>query len=426
MRAQFRLKLTCALVAMLLQAPIASSGQSTAIEYCNQGNALLRAGRYREAIEMLNQATMLEPTLAEAYFLRAQSKEHCGDASGALQDAHKALSIAPKDERYVQEYKRLLLIGVKNGDPNVQIVQAATGHRLNGDRYMSAKQYVPAISEFTEALKEAPKDDTLYTSRGNALQCAKQYSEAIADYSTAITMHPDDGGIYALRGQAESALNMLPEALHDFNVALRYRPDSWVALDGRGCIYAKQGYNAQALADFNKALAVNPADDSTYHHRAQVLAKMGSKNNAYADAMRSDKMKDPTTALEFENRARDYLRLKQYAAAANDFSKAIALAPNSVSGYMGRGRLYFQTSQFDYALNDFTKAIALSADPSAYYFRAMCYKNTQKYSFAIDDLTRVIKTNPTSLLYKERGDLYEKLGQHSLAIKDMEMSRITH
>ncbi len=113
----------------------------------------------------------------------------------------------------------------------------------------------------------------------------------------------------------------------------------------------------------------------------------------------------------FENDVRD---------AIQDFSKAIALNPQSILAYNNRSSAYKNLGMYEFAIQDITKTIEL--DPksaSGYCNRGIIYKDLGNYKFAIRDLTKAIEIAPNySWAYYNRGQIFDKLGYYKKVVED--------
>jgi tetratricopeptide (TPR) repeat protein len=94
------------------------------------------------------------------------------------------------------------------------------------------------------------------------------------------------------------------------------------------------------------------------------------------------------------------------------------------TAYFNRGHAYSQKGLFDQGIDDYTRAVALAPDyAAAYYNRGNNYRKKGFYDQAIDDYTRAIAITPHDPhAYGNRGFAYEKMGNRDLAIDDYRTS----
>jgi Flp pilus assembly protein TadD len=179
-------------------------------------------------------------------------------------------------------------------------------------------QHDLAIADFTEVIRQNPKDFTAYTERGKSYRMKGKPDLAIADFTQVITL------VVGEKGFSSNA------------VAGGLAP----AYYGRGLAYADEGKHDQAIADFTEAIRINPYPQEDHRDRGLSFASKGEYEHAIAD-----------------------------------FTEAIRLGPNDVKSYIGRGQSYAGQGKFDQAIDDYTEAIQL--DPkctAAFVNRAAAYR----------------------------------------------------
>ncbi|TIA91396.1 hypothetical protein E3P99_01113 [Wallemia hederae] len=102
-----------------------------------QGNALMSAQKYKEAIDAYTQAIELHPTNKILYSNRAAAYSQAGDQDASIADAKKALEIDPA---FARAYSRL------------------------GHAYFNAKQYENAVRAYEDGLKYDADNQTMKSS----------------------------------------------------------------------------------------------------------------------------------------------------------------------------------------------------------------------------------------------------------------------
>jgi tetratricopeptide (TPR) repeat protein len=119
--------------------------------------------------------------------------------------------------------------------------------------------------------------------------------------------------------------------------------------------------------------------------------------------------REPSTADDFYQRAREWFRNEEYDLALNNYGEAIRLKPDFAEAYHGRG-VVFIWGEYDYrrAIEDFNKALEINPEfAEAYRDRGLAYMYDGRYDRAREDLDRAIKLVPTdSLAYVHRGSTY--------------------
>ena len=129
---------------------------------------------------------------------------------------------------------------------------------------------------------------------------------------------------------------------------------------------------------------------------------------------------DPNSAVTYNNRGYAYAELGKYAEAIADYTMAIVLDPKDSTAYNNRGYVYNELGKYAEAIADCTQAIALDPkDSAAYNNRGYAYAELGKYAEAIADYTMAIVLDPKdSTAYNNRGYVYNELGKYAEAIAD--------
>lgn len=167
-------------------------------------------------------------------------------------------------------------------------------------------QYDQAIARFTEAIRLAPDETSLYAARGAARWYFERYDGAVADYGRVLDLAGDDAAAYAGRGNAlverlavDSALAkrlVLDSALSDLNQALELTTDDRIRASARrgvGLALGLLGNYQQAMEEFAASLELAPDDAFTYYSRARILQLVGEHDQARGDFGRALKATDP-------------------------------------------------------------------------------------------------------------------------------------
>ncbi|MBU6455735.1 MAG: tetratricopeptide repeat protein [Cyanobacteria bacterium REEB67] len=103
----------------------------------------------------------------------------------------------------------------------------------------------------------------------------------------------------------------------------------------RGFVYYRSGCFAQANNDFEKALSLNPNWPQGYLFRSYHAVQAGGVKAALADIAKAESMA-PLTARDLAWRGDLYMKLRNYSAAVNSYTKALKLAPRDETIYASR------------------------------------------------------------------------------------------
>jgi len=108
-----------------------------------------------------------------------------------------------------------------------------------------------------------------------------------------------------------------------------------------------------------------------------------------------------------------------YAAALNDYLKAIELNPKYSEAYYNIGVTYNTTNRFQESIEPLTKAISITPNEYMYQTRASSFFNLRRLQEAVDDYSKAIAINPKAAqAYFNRGATYLNMQQKSSACAD--------
>jgi tetratricopeptide (TPR) repeat protein len=185
------------------------------------GEQMLKAGRYAEAIQYLDRALAADSGMVNAYLLR-------GRASVALGQAD------------------------------------------------------PAVLDFTKAIQLQPAKTDGYMERAMARLGTKDYPAVVADCGEVISRNPQLTYAYTLRGMAFREMGNLSKSLEDFNHAVELAPglDTYFQ---RATTYQSMGDHPKALADLDHVISFSPASPTGYLARARSREAAGDLAGARND-----------------------------------------------------------------------------------------------------------------------------------------------
>jgi tetratricopeptide (TPR) repeat protein len=112
------------------------------------------------------------------------------------------------------------------------------------------------------------------------------------------------------------------------------------------------------------------------------------------------------------NRGIHYNHMGEYAAALEDFEKALELISNFPEAYINRGNAYFYTGQVERAIADYDRAIKRRSSKrhTAYFNRGLANESRKKHDAAFADFVRAKELKPDWVLAAGRVEHYRKQG----------------
>jgi tetratricopeptide (TPR) repeat protein len=255
--------------------------------------------------------------------------------------------------------------------------------------------------------------------RGNQLLRLNRDKEAEEEFDHAIALNPSFVHLaWYGKGTALAEQGNFPEAIRAFEASLKKKPDYPPAFSKLSAVYRELKDYKNALATIKNAIKLTPRNANFYNEKWNILVQL--KRNSEALSTINEAIVLSPRAAFYTNRGNTYDDLKDYAKAITDYTKAIAINPESLEAYFNRGIIYAALKDYAKAIADYTKAIAINPEDSGVYNnRGSAYDDLKDYAKAIADYTKAIAINPEyAKAYFNRGITYAALKDYAKAITD--------
>lgn len=286
----------------------------------------------------------------------------------------------------------------------------------------------------------AVNDDGLLISQNPAGWISKQHvttlAKAVDVFTDQIRQNPQDSGAYAGRGMIWQGERTIDDGIRDLDEAIRLNPKNAEALVWRGFDWLLRDDLDKAISDLTEALQLNPKHAIAYSIRADCWNKTAEFEKAIADSSDAIRLQ-PKFVPGHENRAIARVAKKDFRQAIIDCNEALVLEPKSGGLYGVRGTAYSGIGRYARAAEDFEKAIALAPnDPDTCkafaWFQATCsnegYRNGQDaVEYATKAYHSLLWTNAgwrnaafidtIAAAYAEDGDFEKAVEQETKAIE---------
>jgi|GEM_PF-6248548 len=260
---------------------------------------------------------------------------------------------------------------------------------------VQAKQYETAVA----TCQQAANTNALYGNMGLgvAYSALMKWDNAITALSAAISANNRAAQLYIYRGNAYYNYGDYRSAVFDLERAATLEPKLAASL-------SKLISHSRDMAELvppkkptpsveRRSLEISLAANSLLIERSMKLLNKEPQANIDELDVKVNKLLD------------DALKVDRYNGHA----------------YAERGALYNAQNKKDLAVFEYSKAIAVAPDSTSYRIsRAEIYKQLKNYSFALADLTKVIEIKPNdSDPYIKRSSVYDEMGNADLALADL-------
>ncbi|HEX8339199.1 MAG TPA: tetratricopeptide repeat protein, partial [Pyrinomonadaceae bacterium] len=161
---------------------------------------------YAVAVQMLNRATLADPTFAQGWELLTQAYMYRGRAAtGAAADAD-------------------FLSAVRSADSLARVRPDARSALLQGQALVFAKQFPRAVTALERAAASPQAPDETFYMLGYAHTQAKNFPKAITALETAAAKTPDNVEVYRLLGFSYESAKNYAKALAAYERGLQLAP----------------------------------------------------------------------------------------------------------------------------------------------------------------------------------------------------------
>jgi len=135
--------------------------------------------------------------------------------------------------------------------------QNVQAFNTRGVAYFEAKEYANAQLDYEQAIRLKPDFYQPYYNRAKLKVAQGNATDALKDYADAIRLAPDTADIYLDRGQLFAQMGNLPSALADFDKTIQLAPTNAFGYFNRGNIRFQQEEYAAAMQDFTRAVQLD-------------------------------------------------------------------------------------------------------------------------------------------------------------------------
>jgi tetratricopeptide (TPR) repeat protein len=287
----------------------------------------------------------------------------------------------------------------------------ATAYGELGNLLMAASYFDAAEACYLNAQTLATADVRWPYYLGHLYKAKGSLAKAATSFERALQLRPDDAATLVWLGDAYLAQGKSDAAQPLFERAVSLEPDSAAAHFGAGRVaLAKRDYSG-AVAHLEKALTLDP--QATAAHYQLGMAYRGRGDLIRAEAQLAEKgtieprpvdplmrtLDDLLQSAEAYNvRGGRELEASNWAAAADDFRKGLALKPSDPSLRHRLGTALYQLGDTAGAIEQFQEVIRTSPDFAKAHFSLGVIMEAQgRHQEAVDSFSNALKYDAGSI-----------------------------
>ncbi|MFN3996755.1 tetratricopeptide repeat protein [Algoriphagus sp.] len=226
--------------------------------YYHLGLCSIELEEYDFALLYLDEAILLNPSMADFHAEKGRALARLGDNVPAIESFEIALQLDPD---HLPAKQGLAL--VKTGGDAIfqeqlnQVIADSEGnsqtYKQRGFYRMNHQDISGAIEDFSIAISMDPEDSESYFYRGKIYYRQKNWGKAEADFSDAIAIEPENPDYYLARGQSRYVSENLEAAVADFTIVISLDPEFASGFYHRGITYQRMGKLSDACPDLLEA-----------------------------------------------------------------------------------------------------------------------------------------------------------------------------
>jgi serine/threonine protein kinase/tetratricopeptide (TPR) repeat protein len=311
-----------------------------------------------------------EPSAAADYFLLGVEHYQKGELKAAVQDFDRTLG--RKADHFWAQYFRAMA-------------------------HLQLGRYAEAEVGLTACLGRKPDFVWTYLMRGFAASELGKLPAAEADFHKAEQFHPDGVARYALyvnRAALRLKQRREAEAADDLRRAVDLMPEQYRAYLYLALLAKERMDYAGALRHLEQAVALCPPGPGLadlHRQRAELLYRAGKYREAVAACDRALQLQ-PDRPEVHGLRGQALLKLREYGPAVQALTAYIdSGAPPHAEVYRRRGEAYTQLGNHRAALQDYTVALALAPDATVYDHRGWAYFFCDAWQPALTDFEEALR-----------------------------------
>lgn len=316
----------------------------------------------------------------------------------------------PEAREHLASVQNALIATAKDAakDPGTPADKLGEAYGMMGQVYQAYGLNAQARDCYLNASRLAPKDFRWPYLLGKLYEREGEAQRAIGYYNAALSLRPDYLPVFVSLGNIHLQLNRLEEAGAFFKRALALDDRSAAAQYGLGQVALSKRSYAEAVKYLEQALRLAPGANRLHYALAMAYRGLGELAQAQAHLSQSgtvgvrasdpllDGLQDLARGARLHLiRGRTALEARRFAEAVEEFRKAIAEQPRSVTAHFNLGAALTQTGDFAGAIREFEETLRLDPQhPDAHYNLGLLLARADRHEEAIKHLRSAVLALP--------------------------------
>jgi tetratricopeptide (TPR) repeat protein len=225
----------------------------------NDALALYREGKYQDALNLLIEATKLQPGFFQAHYLAGMTHKQLRQLDPAIEQYEASVKFNPN---YHQAYFAL------------------------GEAYREKNDLPKAIEAYTNAIQACDRNNRTYPKApfnlGAILMEQGRNDEALVAFGKVVQWEPDNSKAYNYMGRIYRDKGEWPTALMNFSMAIQKEPNWWEPYFQQANVLNAMGDYTAAIEAANSALERQPGNGGALYEKGMALKSQEKWDEATA------------------------------------------------------------------------------------------------------------------------------------------------
>lgn len=343
----------------------------------NRGNALLRLGRYEQAIDSYSKALRYNPTEYEAFYNK-------GNALFFLKRYEEAIKSYDSCLRFHKECFQAL-----NNRGNAL--------SLLGSYEEAIESYDKALEKLTNLFYDNINKSYILYNKGNTLFKLGRYEDAISNYNASLNFN-NNYYTWNNLGNAQFQLSLYEDAIDSYQKALQIKSDYLNALYNIGNCHSRNGRYLEAVESYNSLLAIKSDYYAAWNNQGNALKHLYNHTQASESYQNVLQHKSDTYHLSLHNLSCLYFDNGYLQKAFLCYSELLKIQQYNYKHWLCQGRVLFELGRYEEAIESYRQALKIKPDSYiAWCNQGTIQFKTGRYEEAIESYKQALKIKPNYL-----------------------------
>lgn len=251
---------------------------------CEQAEQLINNRKFKEALNLLQQAQQMDPSAGEVHGYMGMAFQNTGNTQKAVQEYTTAYQLNPQ--------MSFMLVNIGNCYLNLNQPDQAAGYF---QKYLQENPNAPDAAQARRSLQQCgvrKGQGNLRSSieQGQAFLSQRKFNEARQAFESAIAADPNFAPGHFYLGYALASLGQHERAISEFQTTLKLSPNTKEAMINIASNYQSLGDPNSAITWYERYLKENPDSAKAADVRSRIS---GLKRQASKEAQSPDSQSQP-------------------------------------------------------------------------------------------------------------------------------------